>query len=65
MYVHPYFSLDERRLEVRVGDFALHEGVEVVVCGVKKQNKTKKTALSFLLFERTTMGPQNDVQEGI
>lgn len=49
---------------MRVGDFvALQEGVEVVVCGVKKKNK--QTALSFLRFERTTMGPQNDVQEGI
>lgn len=57
MYVHPYFSLDERRLEVRVGDFvALQEGVEVVVCGVKKKKKENKLHCPFCALKEPRWG---------
>lgn len=46
MYVHPYFSLDKRRLKVK-GSVLSTKGVEVVVCGVKK--KTKKSTVLFAL----------------
>lgn len=41
------------------GDFALHEGAKVVVCGVEKKKKKKKLHCPFLLFERNHDGATN------
>lgn len=51
MYVHPYFSLDKRRLKVRGSVLSMKES--------RWWCEKKKTALSFLLFERNHDGATN------